>query len=90
MKLGNPYFPGNALFMCAGLGEWGTSGAAWFLARHWRDLSCRFGSNPFFLVLRVSIGSDHSAVVDIARGQERLLWRLRMWAKDALKLRAAV
>jgi hypothetical protein len=30
LKLRNPYHPEHSLFICAGLGEWGTSGSAYF------------------------------------------------------------
>jgi hypothetical protein len=32
LKIANTRFPGKFFFVCAGLGDWGTSGASWFLA----------------------------------------------------------
>jgi co-chaperonin GroES (HSP10) len=61
LKLINPNFKDNVLIACAGLGEWGSSGSAWYLARHWRDISRRFGGSNFIIVLRVDHGSDESA-----------------------------
>jgi len=29
-------FPNHSWIVCAGLGEWGTSGTAWYLAHRWR------------------------------------------------------
>jgi hypothetical protein len=46
---------------CAGLDEWGTSGAAWFLANKWANLNQRAGSRPFAAVVRVRPGQDQSA-----------------------------
>lgn len=59
VKIINTRFPKHFLILCAGLGEWGTSGAAWYLANHWRDLS-RLGKE-FGCVVEVEIGSDQSA-----------------------------
>ena len=35
LRIRPPEFPQHSWIVCAGLGEWGTSGAAWFLARRW-------------------------------------------------------
>jgi hypothetical protein len=61
LKVMNTRFPDQYLFACAGLGEWGTSGAAWYLATHWKDLEA-FG-DEFGCVVEVEIGSDQSAQV---------------------------
>jgi hypothetical protein len=60
LKIPNLRFPGYHFFACAGLGEWGTSGAAWYLSRQWRRLQSEFGG-PFAVVVEVEIGSDESA-----------------------------
>jgi hypothetical protein len=70
-KLDNPYDHGFSLIVCAGLGEWGTSGAAWFLSKHWRAISNRFGKNPFLIVVSVTFRSDESAKEILAFGKER-------------------
>jgi hypothetical protein len=77
VKVDNPYFRGHALFVCAGLGEWGTSGAAYFLSHRWVVLSRRFGKNSFLVVVSVTPGSDMSAREVFALGNECLLWRVR-------------
>lgn len=61
LKLLNQRFPEQNFFVCAGLGEWGTSGAAWYLATHWRSLDALGGE--FGCVVEVEIGSDQSARV---------------------------
>jgi hypothetical protein len=38
LKIPNSRFKGHYFFVCAGLGDWGTSGAAWYLAHEWRRL----------------------------------------------------
>jgi hypothetical protein len=58
----NPYFTEHFLFICAGLGEWGTSGAAYFLFDQWRQLNARFRNRRnFCLVIEVETDSDQSA-----------------------------
>jgi hypothetical protein len=60
MRIRNYRFPEQFLFVCAGLGEWGTSGASWFLATHWENLYKEFKNDDFALILEVDLGSDTS------------------------------
>jgi hypothetical protein len=60
LRLCNQRFPNRVFFVCAGLGEPGTSGAAWYLATHWRKLLKEF-KGDFGIVLEVRLGSDQSA-----------------------------
>ena len=58
----NPFHSKHYLFICAGLGGWGTSGAAYYLLNEWKQLNKRFKKNPnFCLVLEVKYGQDQSA-----------------------------
>jgi hypothetical protein len=62
MRLRNPFHEGYTLFICAGIGEWGTSGSAYYLFKNWRKLYKRFGQKDnFSLILRVNVNSDESA-----------------------------
>ncbi len=45
---------------CAGVGEWGTSGAAWFLSRKWKDIHKWAKSKSFAIVTRTNTGSDET------------------------------
>lgn len=89
LKLNNPYFRGYTVLVCAGLGEWGTSGAAWFLSSKWRMLGRRFGSNRFLVVVGVTPGADESAREMFAEGKESILWRLRSLLRLKKKNRSA-
>ena len=62
VRLRNPHHDEHFLFVCAGLGEWGTSGATYFLFDRWAELNKRFkkGKN-FCLIIGVDVGSDESA-----------------------------
>jgi hypothetical protein len=75
-KLPNPYFKGFSVIVCAGLGEWGTSGAASFLAREWRILAKRFGKNAFLVLISVTPGADESGHELLAFGKETMSWRI--------------
>ena len=61
LRIQNPRSLGNFFFVCAGLGEWGTSGASWYLATKWRDLQSEFGDASFGVVVEVVLESDESA-----------------------------
>jgi hypothetical protein len=52
--------PHRTWICCAGLGEWGTSAAAWYLARRWREIQKKFKDQSFAIILRVTPGSDDS------------------------------
>jgi len=60
VKLPNPFFPRHTLTVCAGLGEYGTSGAAFYLSRYWEMLYKRYKGNPFCVIVAVSPGADES------------------------------
>lgn len=60
LKIPNLRFPDRFFFVCACLGEWGTSGASWYLATKWRDLLSEF-KEAFGIVVEVDLGSDQSA-----------------------------
>ncbi len=60
LKIPSLKFRGHFFFLCAGLGEWGTSGAARYLSMNWRKLQSEFG-NAFGIVVEVDMGSDDSA-----------------------------
>jgi hypothetical protein len=59
-------FPKRTWIVCAGIGEWGTSGSAWFLAHKWRDLAKSLkNSDEFTCVIEVRPGQDESAIVRV-------------------------
>jgi hypothetical protein len=60
LKLKNPYNQEHFLFVCAGLGEWGTSGSAYYLFEKWKQLYKRHKGRDFCKIIEVDIGSDES------------------------------
>jgi hypothetical protein len=61
LRLRNPHHPEHWLFICAGLGEWGTSGSAYYLTDRWSQLHKQHGISNFVKVIEVDRGSDESA-----------------------------
>ncbi|MBZ9572262.1 hypothetical protein KJA15_02955 [Patescibacteria group bacterium] len=51
-------FPNRVWIAVAGLGEWGTSGAAWFLAKNWIKMP---KNKSFGMIIKVKGGQDESA-----------------------------
>ena len=49
---------------CAGFLEWGTSGAAWWLANRWKEeIYPRARNRPFACITRTQVGSDESTTL---------------------------
>lgn len=51
-------FPQKTWIAVAGLGEWGTTGAAWFLSKNWKKLP---QNNSFGLIIKTKFYQDESA-----------------------------
>lgn len=57
-------FSNRMWICCAGQGEWGTSGSAWYLSHKWRELRRQLARDEQFLaVVRVKSGQDESATL---------------------------
>jgi hypothetical protein len=64
LKIHPVQFPQRTWIVCAGIGEWGTSGSAWFLAYRWRNIVRKSKDNaPFACVVEVRPGQDESATL---------------------------
>ncbi len=62
LKIHPSQFPGRTWIACAGIGEWGTSGASWFLANKWKEIAKRVKqTEQFVCVFEVMPGQDESA-----------------------------
>jgi hypothetical protein len=77
LKLHPTQFPQQTWIACAGLGERGTSGAAWYIANKWEEIRKYSGRRPFAAFVRVEpdvhTGRDQSAVL------EKLIVERRAW-----------
>lgn len=66
LKIHPEQFPRRTWIVCAGIGEWGTSGSAWFLAHKWRDIAKDLKDNDqFAFVIEVTPGQDESAILRV-------------------------
>ena len=62
LRMKNPYDTEHKLFVCAGIGEWGTSGAAYYLFKNWKKFYKEYKEHENFVCLvRVKVNSDESA-----------------------------
>jgi hypothetical protein len=61
LRLRNPHHSEHWLFVCAGLGEWGTSGSTYYLTDKWSQLYKQHRTSSFVKIIEVDIGSDESA-----------------------------
>jgi len=55
--------PSQTWICCAGFGEWGTSGAAWYLAHRWKEIREHAKNKPFACITRTQVRSDESTVL---------------------------
>jgi hypothetical protein len=64
LKIHPQQFNGRTWIVCAGYGEWGTSGAAYFLAEKRKEISVQVkGDGQFVCLIRVKTGQDESATL---------------------------
>jgi len=56
-------FPDRVWIAVAGLGEWGTSGASWFISKKWKEIKKIAGNKDFGLIIRVKGGKDESGEI---------------------------
>ena len=64
LKLHPDQFPKRTWIVCGGVGEWGTSGSAWFLANRWKSLAEKLkDDDQFVCIIELQPGQDESAVL---------------------------
>jgi len=61
VKIRNPRHNEHFLFLCEGLGEWGTSGAVYYLFHNFNNIYKRTKGKEFCMIIRTKGGSDESA-----------------------------
>jgi len=69
LRITPPDFPHRSWIVCAGLGEWGTSGSAWYLAYRWKKLVRSIHPIAYWSgVMRIP---DFSVIVRVIPGQDQ-------------------
>jgi hypothetical protein len=61
LKIHPKQFPKRTWIICAGIGEWGTSSAAWYLAKNWKMIYAFAKNRPFAYIIKVKNEQDESA-----------------------------
>jgi len=62
LRIKNPKKEGCYLFLCAGMGEWGSSGSAYYLFSNWETIFKNHKEKEFIKIIEVEAASDESAV----------------------------
>ena len=63
-KIHPKQFPDRTWITCAGIGEWGTSGSAWFLSKRWKKIAKQVRDHDRFVcVVQVEAKKDQSATL---------------------------
>ena len=60
LKLNPKPRPERTWIVCAGYGEWGTSGAAWYLVHHWESIYQYAKGKPLAIIVEVKFEKDES------------------------------
>ncbi|MCB2200261.1 hypothetical protein KQI63_12705 [bacterium] len=66
IKTRNPFYKDKFVILCAGLGCYGTSGAAYYLYKHWKHLYSKYKGDEFAVVLETHIGADETAKIIVS------------------------
>ena len=89
LRITSPQFPDRSWIVCAGLGEYGTSGSAWYLAHRWEKLvslvdpdaqNLQFKPIPdFCAIVTVTTGQDQSTTLaELYRNQNGQLQQIQL------------
>lgn len=78
-------FPKRSWVACAGLGEWGTSGSAWFLSNKWRQLLRTI--YPFAYYIGFMPIPDFVVIVKVTRGQDQSADIVALYRKSGKKMK---
>jgi hypothetical protein len=78
-------FPQRSWIACSGLGEWGTSGSAWFLANKWQELLRTISPLAYFSGLMPI--PDFVAIIKITRGRDQSAEIVSVYRKSGRKIK---
>ena len=72
IKIHPSQFQERIWLICAGYGEWGSSGAAWYLAHKWEEIQKFAKDKPFAIIVQVRPGQDESTepVIKVKSSEE--------------------
>lgn len=85
LRITPPDFPARSWIVCAGLGEWGTSGTAWFLANRWQELIRNI--HPLAYRSGVMRVPDFLAIIRVIPGQDQSARMVSLYRNDRGQIR---
>lgn len=68
LKIRPEQFPERVWIVCAGIGEWGTSGAGWYLSNKWKEILK--ANRPWYDPRGLFEGADFATIVQVRPGQD--------------------
>lgn len=80
LRITPPSFPSRSWIICAGSGEWGTSGSAWFLAYKWKELIKNIYPTAYWSgIMHIP---DFLAIIRVVRGQDQSARMVALYRND--------
>jgi hypothetical protein len=80
LRITPPGFPARSWIVCAGLGEWGTSGSSWFLANKWQELIKKIHPVAYWSYIRDV--PDFMAIIRVRPGQDQSARMVALYRND--------
>lgn len=77
-------------FVCAGFGEWGTSGAAWYLANKWKEIYDYAADGKFAVIVRIDPKRNECKRVLSGRTPEEIELCADQWERQHKEAGASI
>jgi hypothetical protein len=88
LRITPPEFPSRSWIVCAGLGEWGTSGSSWFLANKWQELIEKIHPAAYWSgVMRIP---DFMAIIRVRPGQDQSARIVALYRNDNGQMKTVI
>ena len=88
LRITPPEFPARSWIVCAGLGEWGTSGSCWFLANKWQELIERIYPMAYWSgVMHIP---DFMAMIRVRPGQDQSARMVALYRNDKGQIKTVI
>lgn len=88
LRITPPEFPARSWIVCAGIGEWGTSGSSWFLANKWQELIEKI--HPFAYLSGFKQIPDFMAIIRVRPGQDQSARMVALYRKNGEQVKTII
>jgi hypothetical protein len=88
LRITPPEFPERAWIVCAGLGEWGTSGSSWFLANKWQELIEKI--HPLSYLSGIMHIPDFMAIIKVRPGQDQSASMVALYRNEKGNIKSVI